>query len=182
MNRLVILDRDGVVNQDSDAYVKSLDEWHPIPGSIEAIARLTQAGFLVAVATNQSGIARGYFTEQTLHEMNNRMLDLVTAAGGRINAIAYCPHGPEDNCSCRKPAPGLIFQIEKMLDHKAQGAYFVGDSLRDLEAARDAGCHPVLVTSGKGQKTLAKLPETEFADIPVFADLAAFTEDLLRNS
>ncbi|WP_020409166.1 D-glycero-beta-D-manno-heptose 1,7-bisphosphate 7-phosphatase [Hahella ganghwensis] len=181
MNKLIILDRDGVINQDSDDYVKSLDEWHPIPGSIEAIARLTKAGFLVAVATNQSGVARGYFTEQTLHDMNKKMLDLVEEAGGSIDAIAYCPHGPEDHCDCRKPAPGLIYQIEEKLHHKAQGAFFVGDSLRDLEAAREAGCYPILVASGKGQRTLEKLADTAFAEVPVFDDLAAFTDNLLKN-
>ena len=182
MNKLVILDRDGVVNFDSDDYVKSVDEWLPIPGSIEAIARLSQAGFLVAIATNQSGVGRGYYDEATLQAMNQKMLDLVTAAGGSIHAIAYCPHLPDAGCDCRKPAPGMIYQIEKMLDHPVQSAYFVGDSLRDLEAAQTAKCIPVLVMTGKGGRTLKKLAETAYADTPVFTNLAAFVDNLLETT
>ncbi len=181
MNKLVILDRDGVVNFDSDEYVKSVDEWLPIPGSIDAIARLDKAGFQIAIATNQSGVGRGYYDEQALQAMNRKMLDLVAAAGGTIHAIAFCPHLPDAGCDCRKPAPGMIYQIEKMLDRTAAEAYFVGDSIRDLEAARTAGCIPILVTTGKGAKTIAKLPETEFADTPVFADLATFVDHLLAS-
>jgi len=182
LNKLVILDRDGVVNFDSDEYVKSADEWLPIPGSIEAITRLSKAGFKVAIATNQSGVGRGYYDEFALQAMNQKMLDLVTAANGCIHAIAYCPHLPDAGCDCRKPAPGMIYQIEKMLDHPVQGAYFVGDSLKDIQAAQAANCIPILVTTGKGSKTLITLAETVYADTPVFIDLAAFVDNLLAHT
>ncbi|MDE1463763.1 D-glycero-beta-D-manno-heptose 1,7-bisphosphate 7-phosphatase [Spartinivicinus poritis] len=177
---LVILDRDGVINQDSDAFVKSPEEWLPIPGSIEAIAKLCKSGYQVAIATNQSGIARGYFTVETLTAMHNKMEQLVNQAGGNIAAIAYCPHGPDDNCNCRKPKPGLIYQLAQQLQFNPQETWVVGDSLRDLQAAEAAGCKPTLVTTGKGQSTLKKLPELSY-DVPVFKDLAEFTRALLKQ-
>ncbi|WP_210397949.1 D-glycero-beta-D-manno-heptose 1,7-bisphosphate 7-phosphatase [Motiliproteus sediminis] len=156
MTQLVILDRDGVINQDSDHYVKSVDEWIPIPGSTEAIARLSQAGYKVAIATNQSGLARGYFDQQQLDAMHAKMTALVEAAGGRIDGIFFCPHGPDDRCDCRKPLPGMIHQIEQAFDLSAERAYIVGDSLRDLQAGQACGCIPILVRTGKGERTLAK--------------------------
>ncbi len=154
-HRLVILDRDGVINEDRDDYVKSLEEWLPIPGSLSAIARLSRAGYTVAVATNQSGLARGLFTEEDLMAMHQALFEAVAGEGGTLDAVFYCPHGPEEGCECRKPAPGLLYQIEQSLDIPLRDAIMVGDSLRDLEAAARAGCQPILVRTGKGEKTLA---------------------------
>jgi len=170
---LIILDRDGVINQDSDNYVKSVDEWLPIPGSIEAIARLCSHGYTVAVATNQSGIAREYFTLDDLEAMHEKLVSLVEAAGGTIAGIFYCPHGPDDGCDCRKPKPGLIEAIERELSVSAAGCPIVGDSLRDLQAGVAVGCRPMLVKTGNGTATAEKtLPErTE-----IFDDLAAVAD------
>lgn len=176
---LVILDRDGVINQDSPDYIKSPGEWIPLPGSLEAIARLTRAGWRVAVATNQSGLARGLFDPAILEAIHARMCQAVEAAGGRIHLIQYCPHGPEDGCDCRKPRPGLFHRIARDLDVSLAGVPAVGDSARDLEAARAAGCRPILVRTGNGEGTLARgacPPNT-----PVFADLAAVAEHLLAG-
>jgi D-glycero-D-manno-heptose 1,7-bisphosphate phosphatase len=182
-SKLVILDRDGVLNQDSDAYVKSVDEWIPIPGSARAVARLCQAGYQVAVATNQSGLARGYFSQTDLDAMHEKMTTLVTAEGGSFAHIAWCPHGPDDPCDCRKPLPGLIHQIEQSLQVSAQGAWMVGDSIRDLEAGLAAGCQPVLVRTGKGAGSESKLAGTaELASTPVFDDLASWVDQLLANT
>lgn len=182
MNKLIILDRDGVINQDSDEYVKSVDEWIPLPGSAEAIARLFKAGFQVAVATNQSGLAREYFTQADLDAMHTKMTALVEAEGGEFAHIAWCPHGPDDSCDCRKPLPGLIHQIEKALDVSAEGAWMVGDSLRDLQAGSAAGCRVALVKTGKGEKTLPKLlADEELKDSEVFSDLAEFVDFILTS-
>jgi len=177
---LIILDRDGVINQDSDDYVKSVDEWIPIPGSAQAIARLCKAGFQVAVATNQSGLARGYFSQADLDAMHDKMTALVKTEGGEFAHIAWCPHGPDDHCDCRKPLPGLIHQIETALNVSAEGAWMVGDSLRDLQAGAAAGCQVALVKTGKGEKTLPKLRADEsLKDSKVFVDLAAFVDFIL---
>ncbi|MFT0211598.1 D-glycero-beta-D-manno-heptose 1,7-bisphosphate 7-phosphatase [Pseudomonas sp. F1_0610] len=174
--KLLILDRDGVINQDSDDYVKSLDEWIPIDGSIAAIARLSQAGWTVAVATNQSGLARGYYSEQTLVQMHEHMHQLVAQQGGELGLVVYCPHGPEAGCKCRKPLPGLLQQIAQHYAAELEGVWFVGDSLRDLEAALAVNAQPVLVRTGKGQKTAAKpLPEGTL----IFTDLAEVADQLL---
>jgi len=181
-DRLVILDRDGVINQDSDDYVKSLAEWIPYPSAIQAIARLSTAGWTVAVATNQSGIARGFYSEATLTEMHAELRRLVADAGGEIAHIAWCPHGPDDDCRCRKPLPGLLEQIREALGMTSlSGSWMVGDSLRDLQAGAVMGCRPVLVRSGKGEKTLAKHPElaAEGRETRIFEDLAAFADWLL---
>ncbi|WP_447554793.1 D-glycero-beta-D-manno-heptose 1,7-bisphosphate 7-phosphatase [Vreelandella sp. EE22] len=178
-SHLVILDRDGVINQDSDHYVKNLEEWIPYPGSIAAIGELTRAGFTVAVATNQSGLARGYFDEKALTAMHQELTRLVDDAGGRIAHIAYCPHGPEDDCNCRKPLPGLLQQIQQALAlDSLDGSWMVGDSLRDLQAGEAVGCQPVLVKTGKGAKTLGKGEGLE--NTRVFDDLATFTKWLLH--
>ncbi|MEQ5800483.1 D-glycero-beta-D-manno-heptose 1,7-bisphosphate 7-phosphatase [Halomonas sp. H10-9-1] len=182
--RLVILDRDGVINHDSDDYVKSLAEWIPYPGAIDAIARLSRAGWTVAVATNQSGIARGYYTEATLSEMHAELHRLVAEAGGQIAHIAWCPHGPDDDCLCRKPLPGLLEQVRDTLGLATlSGSWMVGDSLRDLQAGDAMGCRPVLVRSGKGETTLAKHPELTTADSKahVFKDLGEFADWLLAR-
>ncbi|WP_420588875.1 D-glycero-beta-D-manno-heptose 1,7-bisphosphate 7-phosphatase [Bacterioplanoides sp.] len=182
MNKLIILDRDGVINQDSDAYVKSVDEWIPIPGSAKAIADLCKAGFQVAVATNQSGLARQYFTQSDLDAMHKKMAVLVKAEGGKFAHIAWCPHGPDDDCNCRKPLPGLIHQIEKALNVSAEGAWMVGDSLRDLQAGAAANCKVALVKTGKGEKTLPKLlANEELKNSKVFCDLAEFVDFILAS-
>jgi D-glycero-D-manno-heptose 1,7-bisphosphate phosphatase len=184
-SKLVILDRDGVINYDSDQYVKSADEWIPLPGSLEAIAELNQAGFHVTVATNQSGLARGLFTINDLHAMHQKMMDLLAPMGGRVDSIFFCPHVDEDQCNCRKPLPGLMRDIASRY-RKADSALpltgvpIVGDSLRDLEAATVLGASPHLVLTGKGQKTVdvGILP----AGTVVHADLMAFTKSLLGSA
>lgn len=156
-HKLVILDRDGVINHDSDDYIKSLEEWIPYPSAISAIAHLSKAGFTVAVATNQSGVARGYYDEATLLAMHNQLNTLVAAQGGHIAHIAYCPHGPDDHCECRKPLPGLLLQIKQQLGMDTlKGSWMIGDSLRDIQAGEACGCRLVLVKTGKGNKTASK--------------------------
>ena len=177
---LIILDRDGVLNLDSDEYIKSVDEWIAIEGSARAVARLCQAGYQVAVATNQSGLARGYFSQADLDAMHQKMTALVTAEGGEFAHIAWCPHGPDDACDCRKPLPGLIHQIEQALGVSAVGSWMVGDSIRDLEAGVAAGCKPVLVRTGKGEASVAKLARyPQLATTEVHADLASWVDQLL---
>jgi D-glycero-D-manno-heptose 1,7-bisphosphate phosphatase len=174
--KLVILDRDGTINQDSDNYIKSPLEWKPIPGSLEAIARLTQGGWRCVVATNQSGIARGLFDMATLNAIHVQMHRAVNQAGGRIEAIFFCPHAADSNCECRKPKPGLLLEISKRLDVELAGVPMIGDALRDLEAAVAAGAKPWLVLTGKGKKTRdagGLPPGTEVA-----ADLAAIAARL----
>lgn len=170
--KLVILDRDGTINHDSDQHIKSPAEWKPIKGSLEAIARLTQAGWRVVVATNQSGIGRGLFDMATLNAIHDTMHRAVHLAGGRIDAIFFCPHAGDANCECRKPKPGMLLEIAKRMNVELDGVPMVGDSLRDLQAAAAAGARPVLVLTGKGRKTrdAGGLP----AGTVVVADLAAF--------
>lgn len=170
--KLVVLDRDGVINEDSDDYIRSPEEWEPVPGSMEAIASLSQAGYLIAVATNQSGLARGYFDEITLANIHNLMLARVEQAGGSIAVICYCPHHPEVACACRKPLPGLLNQIEAALECSVAGAWYVGDSLKDVQAARAKACRPILVRSGKGLATEATLSAEDRKGLPVFDNLA----------
>lgn len=174
--KLIILDRDGVINQDSDAYIKGPDEWRPIPGSLEAIARLTKAGYRIAVATNQSGVGRGLFDLATLAQIHAKMHQHVAAAGGRIDAVFFCPHAADSNCGCRKPKPGMIEEILRRFRTDAAGVTCVGDSLRDLQAAAAAGCRPILVLSGKGRGTMRTggLP----AETLVRVDLAAVASEL----
>ena len=181
---LIILDRDGVINEDSDNYIRSLAEWHPIPGSIEAIAQLCASGHQVAIATNQSGLGRGYFDLDDLEAIHGHLRDLVEALGGAIAGIFYCPHTPDDDCNCRKPRTGLLDAIETELQQPVSGAFFVGDSMKDLEAATAAKAQPILVTTGKGAKTRARLSNGEgnLADpdsIPIMPDLAAATRYIL---
>ncbi len=178
---LIILDRDGVINLDSDAYIKSVDEWIPVPGSISAIARLSKAGFQIAVATNQSGLARGYFDEIALANMHSLMRDLVEEEGGQIDGVFYCPHGPDEDCKCRKPATGLLDQIEEELGISVAGAWYVGDSAKDLELANAMKCIPVLVRSGKGEQTEANLKSGNSLPRLVFDDLAAAADFILQN-
>ena len=170
--KLVILDRDGTINHDSDQHIKSPAEWMPIKGSVEAIARLTQNGWRVVVATNQSGIGRGLFDMATLNAIHDTMHRAVHQAGGRIDAIFFCPHAGDANCECRKPKPGMLLEIAKRMNVELEGVPMVGDSLRDLQAAVAAGARPVLVLTGKGTKTrdAGGLP----AGTVIFPDLAAF--------
>jgi D-glycero-D-manno-heptose 1,7-bisphosphate phosphatase len=172
----LILDRDGVINEDSDAYIKSPEEWIPIPGSLEAIANLTQAGFRIAVLTNQSGLARGLFDAATLERIHARMLAAVEAAGGQIEDILYCPHGPEDFCDCRKPKPGLFHQFRTKHGVDLTGVPAIGDSLRDLQAAEAVGASPILVETGKGLRTVQRNPDL---DIPIFSNLYEASQYLL---
>jgi D-glycero-D-manno-heptose 1,7-bisphosphate phosphatase len=177
--KLVILDRDGVINHDSDEYIKSPEEWVPIPGSLEAIARLHREGYKVVVVTNQSGVGRGLFDMNMLGRIHSKMLEAVRAKGGEIDAIFFCPHRPEDNCRCRKPQPGLYQEVTERLKVNLNGVYSVGDSERDIIVARLVSARPVLVRSGKGKRTLKK--SKALADVPVFEDLAAFTDNLLSG-
>jgi D-glycero-D-manno-heptose 1,7-bisphosphate phosphatase len=177
--KLVILDRDGVINADSDDYIKTLDEWIPIPGSIEAIARLSRAGFKIGVATNQSGLARGYFDEITLANMHALLCALVEEEGGQVDAICYCPHGPDAGCRCRKPAPGLLEQISEELQLPLAGAWYVGDAGKDLELGLATGCKPILVRTGKGRETEAKLDAATRRAVVIVDDLAAAAQRIL---
>ena len=175
--KLVVLDRDGTINHDSDQYIKSPEEWKPIKGSLEAIARLSHAGFRVIVATNQSGIARGLFDTATLLAINQKMFRAASQAGGRIDALFFCPHTADMDCECRKPKPGMLLEISRRFNVPLEDVCMVGDALRDLQAARDAGAKPVLVLTGKGKKTrgAGELP----ADTQVYPDLAAFAAHLV---
>lgn len=177
---LVILDRDGVINQDSPAFVKSADEWLPLPGSIGAIARLSRAGHTIAVASNQSGLARGLFDRNSLRAMHRKLRSLVAAEGGRVDRIVVCAHGPDDDCRCRKPRPGLLHRLARHYDTSLDGVPVIGDSLRDLEAATHAGATPILVRTGNGAKTARNLP-VELRDVPIYDDLAAFAADTLGS-
>lgn len=178
-SKLIILDRDGVINYDSEDYIKKESEWKIIPGSDEAISKLYQAGFYVAVATNQSGIARGYLDEAELNKIHKKMHHKIEAAGGKISDIVYCPHLPDDACECRKPRPGLLHRISKNLDnHRLDGSYFIGDSMSDIKAARTVGCKPVLVLTGKGHKTLLE-NDYDLMDVPVYENLFEAVTDIL---
>lgn len=179
--KLVVLDRDGVINEDSDDYIRSLDEWRPVPGSIEAIAALSRAGYRIAVATNQSGLARGYFDEYALARMHAYMNELVEEAGGSIDVVAWCPHGPAEGCDCRKPRPGLLDQIADTLGIPVSGAWLVGDTVKDIEVGRARDCRPILVRSGKGRASEKTLHEAGDTAVPVFDDLRAAAEWILQQ-
>lgn len=175
--KLIILDRDGVINFDSDQFIKSPDEWKPIPGSLEAIARLNQAGYRVVVATNQSGIGRGLFDMAVLNTIHTKMHKAVAQAGGRIDALFYCPHAAETKCACRKPLPGMFLDIAARFNVQLSAVPAVGDSLRDLQAAAAVGAAPMLVKTGKGTATLntGNLPDGTV----VFNDLAEVVTHIL---
>jgi D-glycero-D-manno-heptose 1,7-bisphosphate phosphatase len=174
--KLVILDRDGTINHDSDDYIKSPAEWRPIKGSLEAIARLNQAGYRVVVATNQSGIARGLFPTRTLFAIHDAVQRALAQMGGRIDAFFFCPHAADAGCECRKPQPGMLLEVARRFNVSLSDVYMVGDARKDVEAAAAAGARPVLVLTGKGRKTRdeGNLP----AATQVFPDLAAFAEHL----
>ncbi len=178
--KLVILDRDGVINVDSDQYIKSPSEWRPIPGSIEAIARLNQSGYRIAVATNQSGIARGLFDMATLNAINDKMMEMVFRQGGRIDALFFCPHTADENCTCRKPRTGMFEEIAARFHTELKGVPAVGDSLRDLQAAEAVGAQPILVLTGKGRgtQTAGGIPRKTL----VFDDLAKAAEHIIDHA
>lgn len=178
--KLIILDRDGVINQDSDDFIKNVDEFIPLPGSLEAIARLNQAGYRVTIATNQSGIARGYYDIATLNAMHDKLRRLLSTLGAGIEMIAFCPHGPDDNCDCRKPRAGMYREIADRFEVTLHGVPIVGDSLRDLIAAREVGARPILVRTGKGLRTLEKGEGLD--GISVYEDLAAAVTALLEEN
>jgi len=192
MRKLIILDRDGVINEDSDQYIKSVDEFVPIPGSLEAISQLCRANYSVMVATNQSGIARGYFSLATLDSMHNKLQALLAPLGGKISAFYYCPHGPDDLCQCRKPKAGMIKKIAddffgniSKQDYTEQLAhtFVVGDSLRDLQAGQLVNTRLALVKTGKGLKTIEQISHdnsNNFTDLSIYNDLADFTHHLLN--
>lgn len=177
--KLVILDRDGVINFDSDQYIKSPAEWRPIPGSIEAIARLNQSGYRIAVATNQAGIGRGLFDMATLNAINDKMMEMVFRQGGRIDALFFCPHTALEQCGCRKPRTGMFEEIAARFHTDLKGVPVVGDSLKDLQAAEQVGAQPILVLTGKGRKT------REAGDLPkktiVFDNLADAARHLVQH-
>ncbi len=176
--KLIILDRDGVINHDSDDYIRHPDEWRPIDGSLAAIARLNHAGYIVAVASNQSGIARGYFNLETLSAMHMKMDDMLDREGGRVDAVFFCPHGPEDGCHCRKPRPGMLLEIGQRFNVPLRDVYFVGDTAGDVKAARAAEAQPLLVRTGKGHRA-EKILQAERTLVPVFDDLASLVDTLL---
>ncbi len=170
--KLVILDRDGVINEDSPNFIKSPEEWHAIPGSLEAIALLNRANILVAIASNQSGIARGLFTEITLDAIYQKMAHELMAHQGYIDRMFYCPHGPNDHCECRKPKPGLLLQAMQYFNITPEDTCFVGDSQRDIDAAIAAQCQPILVRSGNGSDTAV----TNVSNLPIYNDLFTFVQ------
>lgn len=177
--KLVILDRDGVINADSPDYIRSPDEWRALPGSLEAVARLCRADYRIVIATNQSAVGRGLIDHDTLASIHARMLERLHQKGGRIDAIFYCPHTPDAGCECRKPKPGLLEQVARRLNIRLTGVPMVGDSPSDLAAARAAGAMPVLVLTGRAGRAAA--PDPAAADCPTFPDLAAFAHALLEG-
>lgn len=188
--KLIILDRDGVINHDRADYVKSAAELIPIDGSIDAIVRLNKAGFTVVIATNQAGLAKEKFELEDLEAMHEKITTLVEDQGGEIGAIFYCPHHPDEHCKCRKPKPGMLDAIEAEFNTSVESCYFVGDSLRDLQAGLQKGCKPVLVKTGKGEATLAQLaaPETQsdeprvnLQQVQVFNNLAAAADFIISS-
>lgn len=175
----LILDRDGVINHDSDDYIKSPDEWRSIPGSLNAIARANRAGYRVIVVTNQSGLARGYFDINTLNAIHKKMHQKLAKLGGRIEAVIFCPHGPDDGCSCRKPRAGMLEEIRDRLKLSMDQIWVVGDSYSDIEAARTVGAIPILVRTGKGERTL--VADNDLMDVQIFNNLEECINKLLEN-
>lgn len=173
----IMLDRDGVINYDSKVYIKSPEEWHPIPGSFEAIALLTKAGYKIGIASNQSGIARGLYTEQTLAKIHQKMLQGVEEAGGRIDKIVYCPHMPDAGCACRKPQPGMLYELANFFDATPKGRYFIGDRKTDVVAARACGAVPLLI-----QSQMTKEGEENLTGVDSFNSLLEAVEFILGRT
>lgn len=178
--KLVILDRDGVINYESDAYIKSPEEWLPIPGSLDAIARLHRGGFVVVVATNQAGVGRNLFDLAVLDAIHRKMQSAVERAGGKLDGVFVCPHAPWDHCECRKPKPGLLRQIAERFRVSLRGVPVIGDSLKDIQAAERVGARPILVRTGCGEKTWQSLEDK--GRVEVFTDLAAAASHLLKEA
>jgi D-glycero-D-manno-heptose 1,7-bisphosphate phosphatase len=179
--KLVILDRDGVINEDSPDYIKSVDEWHPIPGSLEAITRLCQSGFRIYIATNQAGLGRDLFDYDAFAAMNGHLQKLLATLGGRVDGIFFAPDHPDRATPMRKPAPGMLLDLSQRLGHSLEFVPFVGDSLRDIEAARAAGARPVLVRTGNGRETEQRSDAaTALRDVAVYDNLAAFANALIN--
>lgn len=175
MEPLIILDRDGVINYDSDAYIRSPEEWRPLPGSLEGVAALTAAGFRIVVASNQSGIGRGLFSEADLAAIHAKMTRAVEAAGGALAGVYHCPHRPEDGCECRKPLPGLLRRIARDFRRPLDGVALIGDKASDVDAARAVNARPMLVLTGRGSETARRLG----ASVETYADLQAAVQHLL---
>lgn len=175
--KLIVLDRDGVINRDINGPIVAPLAWEPIEGSLDAIARLNQAGYQVAVATNQSGIALGSLTVDDLHAVHKKMHELVTQAGGRIDTVVFCPHSDSEECACRKPAPGMLYTLSERLNIDLTKVPVVGDSLKDVQAAMAAAAIPILVKTGQGTKTLDTNKGLEH--IPAYENLAAYVDELL---
>jgi len=182
--KLVVLDRDGVINQESPEFIKTPEEWCPIKGSLEAIGRLSQAGYDVVVITNQSGLGRGLISADSLAKIHVRMIDYVQQHGGKVQSILFCPHHPDDNCECRKPKDGLYRDLGERLNISFDGVFSVGDSIRDLLAAQTAGAAPVLVKTGNGKKSLKEIQtnqDLKLDETPVFDNLAGFADALIKG-
>jgi len=177
--KLLILDRDGVINKDSDAYIKHPDEWIPIAGSLEAIAKLNHAGYRVVIASNQSGLGRGLFDIDQLNAIHQKMFDLLSQHSGHIDSVFFCPHTPDENCSCRKPQPGLLLEIADRLNADLSETTFIGDSLKDIQAAHSVGANPMLVLTGNGKVTSSQLKSAD--SIPTYPDLAAAADALIAT-
>lgn len=180
--KLIILDRDGVINYDSDEYIKTVDEWQPIPGSLQAMGRLFQAGYTLVIATNQSGISRGFYDLETLHAMHAKMDHMLEQYGGSVDAVFFCPHAPKDNCECRKPKDGLFQEIIRRYQCDLKNVPAIGDSLRDLQAAKNAGANPILVKTGKGESAIAGAELSELEGIAIYNNLAEVADAILVES
>ena len=179
MAKMVILERDGVINHRQEEDVTTVEGWNPISGSIEAINRLKKAGYLVTIASNHSGVAHGHYSEDDLHKMHEKMQRMLSTRGASVDGIFYCPHGPESNCICRKPKPGLLYQIAKEFNIDLSETWVVGESISDIRAATIANAKPVLVRTGGGEYTMQHFPEA--LDVPVYDDLAHFVRETLRR-
>lgn len=180
MKKIIILDRDGTINEDSPDYIKSPDEWHPIPGALEAIAKLNKAGYRVFLTTNQSGIGRGFFDKETLEKIHAKMVRLLTEAGGHLDGIYVCPHHPDDHCQCRKPNTGMILTIAKENHFDAKNTIHIGDALRDMQAAKNVGAEAILVLTGKGEMTLENHPELK-DQVTICKDLASAVQFIFKK-
>ncbi len=176
----VILDRDGVINYDSAHYIKSPEEWQPIPGSLEAIAKLNRGGFCVLIATNQSGVARGFYDHDVLKKIHEKLTAELESLGGSIEEIFYCPHHPEDNCNCRKPKPGMLQKIQAKYQLDFKDVFYIGDSIVDMQVAITMNCKPILVLTGNGKKTLENHPDL-IPSIHYFADLSEAVDAILSK-
>jgi len=177
--KLIILDRDGVINEDSDEYIKSPDEWIPIPGSLEAIGKLSQNSFRIIIITNQSGIGRKIFSVDMLHAIHKKMITHLSEFGGVIDGILFCPCKPEDHCNCRKPKPGLYNEVSNRLQMSLKNVFCVGDKITDIEAAKNAGGSPILVRTGKRKDEVND--ELTPKHVPVYNDLASFVDKIITE-